>query len=64
MTNITQPAQPARRALAALDNPAPTEPLPPGRISKKLRAAIDAMVNGDCKSMILLQKSVEGFREQ
>jgi len=26
-------------------------PLPQGRISKKLRAAIDAMVNGDCKSI-------------
>jgi transposase-like protein len=43
--------QPAKRALAALDNPAPAEPLPTRRISKKVRAAIDAMVSGDCKTI-------------
>jgi hypothetical protein len=49
--NITPPA-PAKRALAALDQaPAPAEPGPPKRISKKVRAAIDAMVSGDCKKI-------------
>jgi hypothetical protein len=42
---------PSKRALAVLDNPAPTEPLPPRRISKKVRAAIDAMVSGNCKTV-------------
>jgi hypothetical protein len=42
---------PAKRALAALDTPAPTEPTPPRRISKKVRAAIDLMVRGDCKKI-------------
>jgi hypothetical protein len=46
MENITPPA---KRALAALDQPAPTEIMPPKRISKKVRAAIDAMVSGECK---------------
>jgi hypothetical protein len=44
------PPMPAKRALAALDQPAPTADIgPPKRISKKVRAAIDAMVSGDCK---------------
>jgi hypothetical protein len=51
MTNITPPGTPANRALAALDNPAPAEPLPPRRISKKVRDAIDAMVAGKCKTI-------------
>jgi hypothetical protein len=49
MENITPPGTPAKRALAVLDTPAPAEPLPPRRISKKVRAAIDAMVSGKCK---------------
>jgi hypothetical protein len=65
MKNIppSGPPAPAKRALAALDNPAPTEPLPPGRISKKLRAAIDAMVNGDCKSIREAAEKVGLVRE-
>jgi hypothetical protein len=51
MEKITPPGTPAKRALAAFDNPAPAEPLPPRRISKKVRAAIDAMVSGDCKKI-------------
>jgi hypothetical protein len=49
MENITPPGTPAKRALAVLDTPAPVVPLPPKRISKKVRAAIDAMVSGKCK---------------
>jgi hypothetical protein len=49
MENITPPGTPAKRALAALDNPPPDVPLPPRRISKKVRRAIDAMVSGKCK---------------
>jgi hypothetical protein len=49
MQNVTPPGTPAKRALAVLDTPAPTEPVPPRRISKKVRAAIDAMVSGKCK---------------
>jgi hypothetical protein len=43
------PPMPAKRALAVLDQPVPTDIGPPKRISKKVRAAIDAMVSGDCK---------------
>jgi hypothetical protein len=51
MENITPP-MPAKRALAALDQPAPmVPPNAPKRISKKVRAAIDAMVSGDCKQI-------------
>ena len=51
MENIT-PA-PAKRALAVLDQPAPTVPPDaPKRISKKVRAAIDLMVSGECKKII------------
>ena len=65
MKNVTPPGTPApaKRALAALDNPAPAEPLPQGRISKKLRAAIDAMVNGDCKSIREAAEKVGLVRE-
>jgi len=48
MENIP-PGTPAKRALAVLDQPAPAEPLQPKRISKKVRAAIDALVSGQCK---------------
>jgi hypothetical protein len=47
MENIT----PAKRALAVLDTPPPTEPVPTLRITKKVRAAIDAMVSGECKQI-------------
>jgi hypothetical protein len=50
MENITPP-MPAKRALAALDQPAPIVPLDaPKRISKKVRAAIGFMVSGECKT--------------
>ena len=50
MENITN--MPAKRALAVLDEPAPAAvPGPPKRVSKKVRAAIDAMVSGDCKKI-------------
>jgi hypothetical protein len=45
------PPMPAKRALAALDEPAPADIGPPKRISKKVRAAIDAMVSGECKKI-------------
>ena len=50
MGNISPPI-PAKRALAALDQPAPADIGPPKRISKKVRAAIDAMVSGECKKI-------------
>src|ERR1039458_6518497 len=50
MENITPP-MPARRALAVLDTPPPAVPIPPKRISKKVRRAIDLMVTGDCKQI-------------
>jgi hypothetical protein len=52
MEDITPP-MPAKRALAALDQPAPAaiDVGAPKRISKKVRAAIDAMVSGDCKKI-------------
>ena len=43
MENIAPP-MPAKQALAALDQPAPTDIGSPKRISKKVRAAIDARV--------------------
>ena len=50
MENIT-PA-PAKRALAALDNPpAATDAMPTRRISKKVRVAIEAMVSGESKTI-------------
>jgi hypothetical protein len=55
MENITPPGTPAKRTLAVLDNPTPapsgTEAAPPTRISSKVKAAIDAMVSGDCKNI-------------
>jgi hypothetical protein len=51
MENITPP-MPAKRALAVLDKPAPTADIGPlKRISPKVRAAIDAMVTGECKNI-------------
>jgi DNA-binding phage protein len=51
MENITPPGTPAKRALAVLETPAPAEPLPALRITKKVRAAIDLLVSGDCKKV-------------
>jgi hypothetical protein len=50
MKNVT--VSPAKRALRALDKPAPPagEGLPK-RISKKVRTGIDALVSGDCKTI-------------
>jgi hypothetical protein len=42
---------PAKRALDAAAEPAPTAPIAPKRISAKVRAAIGFMVNGDCKKI-------------
>jgi hypothetical protein len=42
---------PAKRALEAAAEPAPTAPIAPRRISKKVRTAIGFMVNGDCKKI-------------
>jgi hypothetical protein len=50
MENVT-PA-PAKRALAALDNPpAAADAMPTRRISKKVRVAIEAMVSGESKTI-------------
>jgi hypothetical protein len=50
MKDITPP-MPAKRALAVLDQPAAADLGVPKRISKKVRAAIDAMVSGECKKI-------------
>jgi hypothetical protein len=43
---------PAKRALAALDQPAPAEPVNKAlRITNKVRRAIDLMVSGECKQI-------------
>jgi hypothetical protein len=42
---------PAKRALAALDQPVPAEPIAAKRISKKVSRAIDLMVSGECKKI-------------
>jgi len=48
----TRTPAPAKRALAALDNPPAADAvIPAKRISKKVRRAIDAMVTGDCKQI-------------
>src|SRR6202051_2275159 len=58
------PLVPAKRALAALDQPAPAVPPgPPKRISKKVRAAIDLMVSGECKKIIEAAEKVGLARE-
>jgi hypothetical protein len=64
MENITPPGTPAKRALAALDNPPPTEiPGPARRVSKKVRAAIDLMVSGECKRICDAAEKVGLARE-
>ena len=54
---------PAKRALAALDQPAPAVPIAPRRISRKVRAAIGFMVNGDCKKICETAEKVGLARE-
>ena len=51
MNNLTPPT-PAKRALAAIDKPAPIVPADaPKRISNNVRAAIDLLVSGDVKTI-------------
>jgi hypothetical protein len=51
MENITAPT-PAKRALAALDNPPVADAtMPARRISKKVQTAIEAMVSGESKTI-------------
>jgi hypothetical protein len=60
MENVT----PAPRALAALDNPpAETAAAPARRISKKVIAAIDKMVSGECKKISEAAEAVGLARE-
>ena len=64
MDNTKPPGTPAKRALAVLDTPPPAAPPgPPKRISKKVRAAIDAMVSGECKKIIDAAQKVGLARE-
>jgi hypothetical protein len=51
MENITPLGMPARRALAVLDNPPPESAGPALRVTKKVRAAIDLLVSGECKKI-------------
>jgi hypothetical protein len=51
MENITPPGTPAKRALAVLDSPPPDVAESPYRVSKKVQAAIDLMVSGQCKKI-------------
>jgi hypothetical protein len=60
----TPPLSPAKRALAALDQPPPDVPAgAPRRISKKVRAAIDLLVSGDCKKICDAAEKVGLARE-
>jgi hypothetical protein len=64
MENITAPA-PAKRALAALENPpaADVAAAPTRRISKRIIAAIDKMITGDCKNITEAAEAVGLARE-
>jgi hypothetical protein len=62
MENITPPGTPAKRALAVLDNP-PPESIPALRVTKKVRAAIDLMVTGECKRICDAAEKVGLARE-
>lgn len=66
MENITPPGTPAKRTLAVLDNAAPagTEAAPPARISGKIKAAIDAMVSGDCKNITVAAAVAAGLARE
>src|SRR5712671_3219979 len=60
MENIT----PAPRALATLDKPpADTAAAPARRVSKKVSAAIDKMVSGECKNITETAEAVGMARE-
>jgi DNA-binding phage protein len=61
MENVT-PAS-AKRALAALDQASATAPAPTKQISKKIIAAIDAMVSGECKKISEAAEKVGLARE-
>ena len=50
MQNVTPPA-PAKRALASLDEPATDTAAGRKRISKRVNAAIDLLVSGECKKI-------------
>jgi hypothetical protein len=64
MKNATPDKMPAKRALAALDAPPPiVPPDAPKRISKKVRTAIDLMVNGECKKICDAAEKVGLARE-
>jgi hypothetical protein len=65
MENVTPQGTPAKRALAVLDNPpAPAAPgAPAKRISRKVRAAIDLMVTGECKKISEAAEKVGLARE-
>jgi hypothetical protein len=64
MKNASPDKMPAKRALAALDAPAPiVPPDAPKRISKKVRAAIDLMVSGECKKICDAAEKVGLARE-
>jgi DNA-binding phage protein len=55
---------PARRAMAVLDTPEPDSvPAPKRRVSRKLIAAIDAMVMGECKDVTQAAAKVGMARE-
>jgi hypothetical protein len=55
---------PAKRALAALDNPpAADATMPARRISKRITAAIDKLVSGDCKKIAEAAEAVGVARE-
>jgi hypothetical protein len=60
----TPPGTPAKRALATLDEAAsPADAVASGRISRKVRTAIDAMVAGDCKNITAAAEKVGLARE-
>ena len=46
-----------------LDTPPPAAPLPERRISKKVRAGIEAMVTGDCKTILAAAEKAGLSRE-
>jgi hypothetical protein len=55
---------PARRALAVLDSPPPTEsPEPAKRVSKRVKDAIEALVTGQAKTITAAAEKVGMARE-
>src|SRR5712671_4326318 len=58
------PPAPAKRALAALDNPpAADATMPARRISKRIVAAVDKMITGECKNITETAEAVGMARE-